>query len=112
MVNPEHVVSRVRSRRRPPERFHVFVSYTTREDEIRIVKPIVDRFLNSVLRPVIEQTLGEPPRLLRWVFALQAKWTPTLEPGARKGHSVRDRGKRSPRGVHIARVFWVSVVQV
>ena len=29
---------------RPPERFHVFVSYTTREDEVRIVKPIVDSF--------------------------------------------------------------------
>src|SRR6266851_3302448 len=46
---------------RPPERFHVFVSYTTREDEVQVVKPIVDRFLNDVLRPVIERTLGEPP---------------------------------------------------
>ena len=55
------MVRQERSRRHPPERFHVFVSYTTREDEVRIVKPIVDRFLNSVLRPVIEQTLGEPP---------------------------------------------------
>src|SRR6185436_8638110 len=48
-------------RGRPAERFHVFVSYTTREEEVRIVKPIVDRFLNTVLRPAIEATLGEPP---------------------------------------------------
>jgi len=50
-----------RESRSPPERFHVFMSYTTREDEVQIVKPIVDRFLNHVLGPIIEQTLGEPP---------------------------------------------------
>jgi hypothetical protein len=61
MTNAVHLASRGRSGRCPPERFHVFVSYTTREDEVRIVKPTVDHFLNSVLRPVIERTLGEPP---------------------------------------------------
>jgi hypothetical protein len=61
VATTEHVARKERSRRRPPERFHVFVSYTTREDEVRIVKPVVDRFLNSVLRPVIECTVGEPP---------------------------------------------------
>jgi hypothetical protein len=60
-VDAEHVTGREGNRRRPPERFHVFVSYTTREDEVRTVKPIIDCFLNSVLRPAIEQTLGEPP---------------------------------------------------
>lgn len=45
----------------PPERFHLFLSYTTREDEIKIVKPFVDRFLETYLRPIIEQTIGEPP---------------------------------------------------
>jgi hypothetical protein len=45
----------------PPERFHVFVSYTTRENEVRIVKPIIDCFLNDVLRPIIKRKLGEPP---------------------------------------------------
>ena len=45
----------------PPERFHVFVSHTTHEEEVRIIKPIVDRFLNNILRPIIEQKLGEPP---------------------------------------------------
>ncbi len=45
----------------PPERFHVFVSYTTRENEVQIIKPLVDHFLQTVLRPVIAQTIGEPP---------------------------------------------------
>lgn len=54
-------MNEARGSHRPPERFHVFVSYTTREDEVRIIKPIVDRFLNDVLRPVIERTIGEPP---------------------------------------------------
>jgi hypothetical protein len=48
-------------RERPPERFHAFLSYTTREDEIRDIKPIVDRFMNVYLRPLIEGSLGEPP---------------------------------------------------
>jgi hypothetical protein len=42
----------LRSRRiqdRPPERFHAFMSYTTREDEVREIKPVVDRFLNGYL---------------------------------------------------------------
>lgn len=46
---------------RPPERFHAFISYTTRENEIREIKPIVDRFLDDHLRPTIETALGEPP---------------------------------------------------
>ena len=50
-----------RRRRRPPERFHVFVSYTTREDETRELKPAVDYFLEHMLRPAIETTIGEPP---------------------------------------------------
>src|SRR5687768_316135 len=50
-----------RGRRRPPERFHVFVSYTTREDETRELKPAVDHFLEHILRPAIETTIGEPP---------------------------------------------------
>jgi len=45
----------------PPERFHAFVSYTTREEEVQIVKPFVDNFLQTHLRPIIEQTIGEPP---------------------------------------------------
>jgi hypothetical protein len=44
----------------PPERFHLFLSYTTRDEEVRELKPLVDHFLNSVLRPVLEKTLGEP----------------------------------------------------
>ena len=47
--------------RQPPERFHVFVSYTTREEEVQSIKPIVDSFLNNLLRPLIEQTIREPP---------------------------------------------------
>ena len=45
----------------PPERFHVFVSYTTRVDEVQRIKPLVDHFLLTVLGPIIEQTIGEPP---------------------------------------------------
>jgi hypothetical protein len=45
----------------PPERFHAFVSYATREDEVREIKPFIYYFLNVVLRPSIERTLGEPP---------------------------------------------------
>ena len=56
-----YITRRPRIRRSPPERFHLFVSYTIREDETRIIKPIVDHFLNSILRPLIEQTIGEPP---------------------------------------------------
>ena len=47
--------------RQPPERFHVFVSYTTRVDEVQRIKPLVDHFLLTVLGPIIEQTIGEPP---------------------------------------------------
>src|SRR5258708_10150335 len=46
---------------RPPERFHAFMSYTTREEEVREIKPVVDRFLNDYLRPSIQAALGEPP---------------------------------------------------
>ena len=60
-MDAEHVTGHEGNRRHPPERFHVFVSYTTGEDEVWTVKPIIDCFLNSVLRPVIERTLGEPP---------------------------------------------------
>jgi hypothetical protein len=62
-------------RRAPPERFHVFVSYTTREDEVRVVKPIVDRFLEEVLRPIIERELGEPAVFYDG-YALRAKRFP------------------------------------
>jgi hypothetical protein len=48
-------------RRRPPERFHVFVSYTTREEEVQVMKPIVDSFLNDILGPALRAALGEPP---------------------------------------------------
>ena len=61
MTTLERLTKRKRARGEPPERFHAFVSYTTREDEVRIVKPLVDHFLNAVLRPAIEQALGEPP---------------------------------------------------
>lgn len=60
MGNPEIAARPVRSRYRPPERFHVFVSYTTREREVQAVKPMVDQFLH-VLRPAIERNLGEHP---------------------------------------------------
>ena len=36
----------------PPERFHAFISYTTRETEMKKAKPIVDYFLENHLRPV------------------------------------------------------------
>lgn len=39
----------------------MFVSYTTREQEVALVKPMVDRFLNGFLRRRIERDLGEPP---------------------------------------------------
>lgn len=61
MKQPEITVPRGRGRYRPPERFHVFVSYTTREEEVRAVKPMIDHFLRGVLRPRIERSLGEPP---------------------------------------------------
>ena len=31
-----------------PERFHAFISYTTREEEVRELKPIVDEFLMRI----------------------------------------------------------------
>ena len=57
----EQVFQRPRPGHGPPERFHVFVSYTTREREVQLVKPTVDLFLISILRPMIEQALGELP---------------------------------------------------
>ena len=39
----------------------MFVSYTTRETEVRAIRPVVDEFLNSILRPLIKASLGEPP---------------------------------------------------
>lgn len=60
MAHPGNTALRSPSRYRPPERYHVFVSYTTREDEVRVVKPMVDQFL-AVLRPLIARTLGEHP---------------------------------------------------
>lgn len=62
------------SRGTPPERFHVFASYTTREEEVQIVKPIVDHFLNIVLRPVIERTIGEPPVFYDGYTLRRAPW--------------------------------------
>ncbi|HSI02209.1 MAG TPA: TIR domain-containing protein [Reyranella sp.] len=44
-----------------PERYHAFISYTTREHEVRQVKPIVDEFLNRYLKPLIRGVLGELP---------------------------------------------------
>jgi hypothetical protein len=55
------LLRRQRIQDRPPERFHAFMSYTTREDEVREIKPVVDRFLNDYLRPSIQAALGEPP---------------------------------------------------
>jgi hypothetical protein len=49
------------AQKRVPERYHVFVSYTTREDEVQEVKPVVDHFLNMILRPLIEASIGGPP---------------------------------------------------
>jgi hypothetical protein len=48
-------------RERPPERFHAFISYTTRDDEVNDIKRIVDKFLDGYLRPQMEAALGEPP---------------------------------------------------
>lgn len=49
------------SRKYPPERFQVFISYTTREEEVSEFKPLLDFFLNNYLRPIIENAIGIPP---------------------------------------------------
>jgi hypothetical protein len=48
-------------RKRPPERFHAFISYTTRERETGEIKKVLDPFLNGYLGPAIKRTLGELP---------------------------------------------------
>jgi hypothetical protein len=58
--------------RAPPERYHVFISYTTREEEVHEVKPLVDLFLDR-LRPAIERYIKEPPAFYDGYFLYELR---------------------------------------
>ena len=97
---------------KPPEKYHVFISYTSHECEIKELKPHVDAFLNAYLRPMIETTIGEPPLF----YDGYSLWEPIRRKRSdeeiRAALEVGICESEIPHGLLVAQILQVQVVPV
>ena len=84
-----------------PERFHAFISYTTREEEVRELKPIVDEFLNRHLGAEYRARVRSTLLLRRLVSKKGAPWIRRSARRAAEGHL----GQRNVAGIRFALLY-------